>query len=224
MANEDAKRAAGGAAAAVIEDGMVLGLGTGSTVAWFLRALAARSLHVHSVATSLQTQKFGAELGLDIRTVEEVATVDLVVDGADELTPELLLTKGGGAALLREKVVAQMADQMLVIATPDKVVDRLGDTFALPIEVVPFAIAPVRRSLANRGYDVHVREVVTDNGNRILDAQMPGGIADPVVEAHWLSGVAGIAEHGLFIGLATAAILGSADGTIEWIGSLATDE
>lgn len=222
MANDDAKRAAGMAAAEVIEDGMVLGLGTGSTVAWFLRALAARSLQVHGVATSRDTQRSGAALGLDIRSVEEVASVDLVVDGADELTPDLVLTKGGGAALLREKVVAQMGNQMLVIATPDKVVERLGDTFALPMEVVPFATAPVRRHLGRRGYDVRLRDVVTDNGNHILDAHMPGGIANPATEAQWLSGIAGIAEHGLFIDLATAAILGSADGTVEWIGSVTT--
>lgn len=220
MTPADAKRAAGEAAAAVVEDGMVLGLGTGSTVAWFLRALAARGLDVRGVATSVATEQAGAALGLDIRSVEDVAHVDLVVDGADELTRDLTLTKGGGGALLREKVVAEMADRMLVIATPDKIVDRLGDSFPLPIEVVPFAVAPVRRRLQAQGWEVVSRSGLTDNGNQILDARMPGGIDDPAVAAVRLSTIAGIAEHGLFIGLATAAVIGSDDGSTAWIGSL----
>ncbi len=220
MDTDAAKRAAGEAAAAVVEDGMVLGLGTGSTVAWFLRALAARTLDVHGVATSVATEEAGADLGLDIRSVEDVAHVDLVVDGADELTRDLTLTKGGGGALLREKVVAEMADRMLVIATPDKVVDRLGDSFPLPIEVVPFAVAPVRRRLEARGWQVVLRDGLTDNGNHILDTRMPGGIDDPAAVALTLSTMAGIAEHGLFVGLATAAVLGSPDGSVDWIGSL----
>ncbi len=220
MTTEDAKRAAGTAAADVVEDGMVLGLGTGSTVAFFLRALASRSLDVSGVATSVETAEQAQALGLQVRSVDDVARVDLVVDGADELTPDLTLTKGGGAALLREKVVAQMADRMLVIATPDKVVDRLGDTFPLPIEVVPFAVAPVTRRLEARGYTVTQRGVKTDNGNHILDARWSGGVVDPVSEGQWLSAVAGIAEHGLFIDLATAAVLGSGDGSVSWLGSL----
>lgn len=220
MGTDDAKRAAGEAAAAAVEDGMVLGLGTGSTVAWFLRALAARTLDVHGVATSVATEEAGAALGLDIRSVEDLAHVDLVVDGADELTRDLTLTKGGGGALLREKVVAEMADRMLVIATPDKVVHRLGDSFPLPIEVVPFAVAPVRRRLEARGWQVVLRDGFTDNGNHILDARIPGGIDDPAAVGLTLSTMAGIAEHGLFIGLATAAVLGSPDGSVDWIGSL----
>lgn len=216
----EAKQAAGAAAATVIEDGMLLGFGTGSTVAFFLRALADRGLAVSGVATSVETAAQAAGLGLQVLSVNDVARVDLVVDGADELTPTLSLTKGGGAALLREKVVAQMADQMLVIATPDKVVERLADTFDLPIEVVPFAIAPVQRRLEARGYDVTVRGVETDNGNQILDAHWPGGLADPSSEARWLSSVAGIAEHGLFIDLTTAAVLGATDGSVTWLGSL----
>lgn len=214
------KRAAGIAAAAVVEDGMVLGLGSGSTVAHFLRALAERDLDVSGVATSVDTANQAEALGLQVRSVEEVARVDLVVDGADEMTPDLMLTKGGGAALLREKVVAQMAARMLVIATPDKVVARLAHTFALPIEVVTFAVAPVRRSLEARGYEVSARDGQTDNGNSILDARFPGGLVAPADEDRWLSGIAGIAEHGLFIDLATAAVLGSPDGTVSWIGTL----
>jgi ribose 5-phosphate isomerase A len=217
---ERAKQAAGQAAANVVEDGMVLGFGTGSTVAWFLQALARRNLDVHGVATSVETEEEGAALGLDIRSVEEIARVDLVVDGADELTHDLTLTKGGGGALLREKVVAEMADEMLVIATPDKVVDRLGESFPLPVDVVPFAVAPITRRLRARGWDVSRRNSMTDNGTQVLDARVPGGIDDPRAEAVTLSTMAGIAEHGLFIDLATAAVLGSPDGSVQWIGSL----
>ena len=122
-----------------------------------------------------------------------------------------MLTKGGGGALLREKVVAAMADRMLVIATPDKVVDRLADTFALPVEVVPFAAGPVTRRLRDLGFEVTARgdgDYATDNGNVILDCRMPGGIEDPEAMDVALSLVPGIAEHGLFVDLATAALLG----------------
>lgn len=220
MTHDPAKQAAGWAAADLVTDGMALGYGTGSTVAFFLERLAARDLDVYGVATSEATADRCRALDLDVRTVDEVARVDLVIDGADELTTDLVLTKGGGGALLREKVVAQLADQMVVIATPDKLVDRLGATFALPIEVVPFAVAPVRRRLEQWGCEVALRDGITDNENRILDAHLRDGIDDPVAYAHALADVAGIAEHGLFIDLATAALLGQPDGSVTWIGHL----
>lgn len=220
QAPDPAKEAAGRAAAAAVEDGMLLGYGTGTTVARFLDALAGRSLNVAGVATSEATSRRCHELGLEVRSVADVARVDLVVDGADELTPDLALTKGGGAALLREKVVAQMADDMLVIASPDKVVDRLGDTFPIPVEVVPFAREPVRRMLEARGCDVVDRGQQTDNGNLVLGARVPGGITDLHAWAGDVAGIAGIAEHGLFLDLASAAVLGRPDGSVEWIGTL----
>lgn len=215
--HDPAKRAAGEAAVAEVRDGMTLGLGTGSTVAWFLDALAAADLDVHGLPTSEATRNRARELGLVLVDPDEVTRLDLTVDGADEVTSDLVLTKGGGGALLREKVVATMSDRMVVVATPDKVVDRLGATFPLPIEVVPFAAAPVERTLWARGYRVRRRDGRTDNHNVILDATLPDGIVDPITESVALSQVPGVAEHGLFVGLATSALLGRPDGTVQRI-------
>ena len=211
------KQAAGYAAAEQVEDGMRLGLGTGSTVAHFLDRLAERGLDVQGVPTSRATEQQCRQLGIGLLDPAEVDRLDLCVDGADELTHDLVLTKGGGGALLREKVVAAMADRMLVIATPDKVVDRLADTFALPVEVVPFATGPVTRRLRELGFEVAVRgdgAYTTDNGNVVLDCRVPGGLEDPEAMDVALSLVPGIAEHGLFVDLATAALLGGDDGQV----------
>ncbi len=217
MTHDPAKLAAGTAAAALVEDGMRLGLGTGSTVAAFLDALAERGLDVAGVPTSEATAARCRELGIGLLDLESTDRVDLCVDGADELTRDLALTKGGGGALLREKVVASLADEFIVIASPDKVVDALGDTFALPVEVVPFAAAPVRRTLESHGFHVTVRGdggYRTDNGNLILDARRDGGIVDVEDLALRLQAQPGVAEHGLFLGMATRALLGSADGAV----------
>lgn len=214
----DAKRAAGRAAAERVDDGMLLGLGTGSTVAYFLDALAEQGREVRGVATSQATADRCAELGIPVLDPAEVAELDLCVDGADELTPTLALTKGGGGALLREKVVATMSRSMLVIATPDKVVERLGGRFPLPVEVVPFAVGPVRRRLEALGFEVTARDgggYRTDNGNLVLDARLPGGIADPAALDLELARTPGIAEHGLFLALADEALLGGPDGSVE---------
>ena len=214
---EAAKRAAGYAAADQVEDGMQLGLGTGSTVAFFLDRIAERGLRVAGVPTSHATAERCRELGIDLLDPAEVDHLDLCVDGADELTRDLVLTKGGGGALLREKVVAAMADRMVVIATPDKVVDRLADTFALPVEVVPFARGPVTRRVRDLGFEVTARgagDYETDNGNVILDCRMAGGLEDPEAMDVALSLIPGIAEHGLFVDLATSAILGEDDGSV----------
>ena len=217
------KEAAGRAAAELVEDGMRLGLGTGSTVAFFLDAVAERGLAVAGVPTSEATAARCRELGIELLDASDVDRLDLCVDGADELTPDLVLTKGGGGALLREKVVATMSDRMVVIATPDKVVDRLGDTFALPVEVVPFAAGPVRRRLEALGFSVKARgdgDYRTDNHNLVLDARHPDGIEDPEVLAVDLSLTPGVAEHGLFVDLATGALLGREDGTVERLGEV----
>lgn len=213
-----AKRAAGVAAAQLVEDGMRLGLGTGSTVAYFLDALAERELTVSGVATSSATEARCRELGIPLLDADVVDALDLCVDGADELDHELNLTKGGGGALLREKVVATLSRRMVVIATPDKLVERLGASFPLPVEVVPFAIGPVTRRLERLGFEVTRRDdgdFRTDNGNAILDARLAGGIEDAVVMDVTLSMVPGVAENGLFIDLATRALLGHPDGSVD---------
>lgn len=212
------KWAVGVAAAALVHDDMVLGIGTGSTVAAFLDALAARRAtgdlpNLAGVPTSDATAARCRELGIGLLGTGDVDALDLVVDGADELTAALELTKGGGGALLREKVVAAMGRRFVVIAGEDKLVERLGDSFALPIEVVTFALAPVARAVRELGgrpverRDLAGRLITTDNGHALLDTRFPGGIEAPGELAATLSAVPGVAEHGLFLGLATEALL-----------------
>ena len=214
------KRAAAEAALELVTDGMQLGLGTGSTVAYLLEGIAARGLDVAGLATSEATEAACHELGIRLLAPGEVDELDLAIDGADELDRELTATKGGGGALLREKVVASMAARFVLIATTDKLVERLADRFPLPVEVVPFAVAPVTARLRARGYEVELRRagggpaVVTDNGNNLLDARLPGGIEDPAVEDLWLAQVPGVVTSGLFVELAERALLAEEDGTI----------
>ena len=221
MTIDPAKDAAGRAAAALVRPGMRLGLGTGSTVDRFLVALAARDLDVAGVPTSQATQRRCTELGIALLDPAEVDHLDLVVDGADELTRDLVLTKGGGGALLREKVVATMGERFVVIATLDKLVPRLGDTFAVPVEVVPFALHPVRRELEREGLTAVERTAAagvpyrTDNGNAILDVRLDGGLLDPELADTWLTMLPGVVTSGIFVDLATEALLGRPDGTVE---------
>ncbi|MFP4310386.1 MAG: ribose 5-phosphate isomerase A, partial [Nitriliruptoraceae bacterium] len=150
----------------------------------------------------------------------EVERLDLAIDGADELDPALTATKGGGGALLREKVVATMADRFVLIATAEKLVPRLGESFPLPIEVIPFAVGPAQRALTERGYEVTLRKdgagvaVRTDNGNHLLDARRAGGIEDPAVEDTWITLLPGVVACGLFVDLADLALLAEEDGTV----------
>jgi len=224
---DPAKDAAGRAAVALVRPGMRLGLGTGSTVERFLVALAAADLDVTGVPTSLATQQRCEDLGIALLSPDECDVLDLVVDGADELTRDLVLTKGGGGALLREKVVATMGERFAVIATVDKLVPRLGEHFAVPVEVVPFALAPVRRELEREGLEVEVRRVQdgaqdggdyrTDNGNAILDVRLAGGLLDPEQVDVWLTMMPGVVTSGIFVDLATEALLGRPDGTVEML-------
>jgi ribose 5-phosphate isomerase A len=224
-----AKRAAGYAAAELVEDGMQLGLGTGSTVAHFLDAVAERGLSVAGVPTSEATATRCRELEIPLLDPADTEQLDLAVDGADELDHRLRLTKGGGGALLREKVVASLARRFVVIATPDKVVERLADTFALPVEVVPFAVGPVRRSLELMGFEVSERGSAhdgayrTDNGNAMLDCRMPGGLEDPAFTDVAVGILPGVCETGLFIDLCDEALLGTDDGEVERLAAPADD-
>ena len=218
------KRLAGEAAALRVEAGMVVGLGTGSTAAWFVRALAARDLpNLRCVPTSEATAELARELGLPLSTLEDSPRIDLTVDGADEVGPGLALIKGGGAALLREKLVWEASAHCIVIADAAKVVKTLG-AFALPIEVVAFG----HKTTANRIADVltdheiampaRVRQaerglIRTDGGNLIYDAKC-GAIHDPARLADDLKLITGVVEHGLFLDLADEAIIGT-DGGVE---------
>ena len=216
------KQIAGEAAAERVEAGMIVGLGTGSTAAWFVKALAARDLTgLRCVPTSEKTADLARELGLPLVSLEDVSKIDLTVDGADEVGPGLALIKGGGAALLREKLVWEASSRCIVIADAAKVVPVLG-AFPLPIEVVAFG----HKTTGNRIADVLIdhdiqmparlrqadRGVVrTDGGNVIYDAKCQA-IHDPVRLADDLKLITGVVEHGLFLDLADEAIIGGDDG------------
>jgi ribose 5-phosphate isomerase A len=220
---EDLKRAAAERAVERVESGMRLGLGTGSTVAHFLDVLAARIragalTGLVGVPTSVRTAERARELGIPIAELHEAAPLDLTVDGADEVTPELDLIKGLGGALLREKMVAQASGQLLIMVDDSKQVARLGTRAPLPVEVVPFgwrAHVPFLRAL---GAEPALRSAadgspyVTDNGNHMLDCRFTRGLADPEAVEAALRGRAGVVESGLFLGMATAVVVAGAGG------------
>ncbi len=216
------KKNAGEAAAQHVEPGMVVGLGTGSTAAWFVKALAARNLSgLRCVPTSEKTADLARELGLTLSTLEDTPRIDLTVDGADEVGPGLALIKGGGAALLREKLVWEASSRCIVIADAAKVVPVLG-AFPLPIEVVAFGHKTTANRIADGlvDHEIHaparVRQadrglVRTDGGNLIYDAACKA-IHDPVRLADDLKLITGVVEHGLFLDLADLAIIGTDKG------------
>lgn len=225
MNADSQKRAAAARAVDLVRPGMRLGLGTGSTAKHFVELVSERvraGLKIIAVPTSQATRADAERYGIPLTTLDETPELDLTVDGADEIAPDLSLVKGGGGALLREKIVAAASARMVVIADRSKWVEKLG-RFPLPIEVAPFglgatlkaiekAIAAIQRpgSLAlRRGADGHA--FVTDGGHWIVDAAL-GRIDDPQAMAHALSGIPGVMEHGLFIGLASTAILAGPDG------------
>jgi ribose 5-phosphate isomerase A len=221
MSTDDQKRAAGEAAAALVQPGMVVGLGTGSTAAWFVKALAARGLDVRGVPTSIATAELAAGLGVSLTDLDAVGDIDLTVDGADEVGPGLALIKGGGAALLREKLVWEASRRCVVIADAAKRVRRLG-AFPLPIEVVPFghrstalrlcdAFAECDLAIAPRLRVRNGAPVLTDQGNLIYDAPC-AAIEDPARLAAALKSVTGVVDHGLFLDLADEALIGGESG------------
>jgi ribose 5-phosphate isomerase A len=223
-----AKRAAAQAALDLVTEGMRLGLGSGSTAAWFVRLLGervAQGLNVTCVATSSGTARLAAEAGVPLVRLAEAAPLDLTVDGADEIDAELRLIKGGGAALLQEKIVASASKRLVIVADAGKRVATLG-AFPLPVEVVrfgwPVTQAAIERALAEASVDdrsvaVRVQDgepLLTDEGHYILDLRL-GRIGDPEALALALSAIPGVVEHGLFIDLAESAIIGHADGHVE---------
>jgi ribose 5-phosphate isomerase A len=219
------KRQAAARALEHVRDGMRLGLGTGSTAKLFVELLGERvraGLDIIAVPTSEATRADAARCGIALTTLDDIDRLDLTVDGADEIDPALNLIKGGGGALLREKIVASASDRMIVIADDSKWVDALG-RFPLPIEVIPFGLAATRRALekafaeggvsgpmvVRKRKDGHV--FVTDGGHCIVDAHL-GRIADAPRLAGLLTPIPGVVEHGLFIGLASMAILAGSGG------------
>jgi ribose 5-phosphate isomerase A len=209
---EDEKRAAAVAAALEAEDGMVVGLGTGSTVAHFLPAVAQRGLRITCVATSPATEEAARSLGLTVQPFDMVSRLDLAVDGADQIDPNLWLVKGGWGAHTREKVVAAAADRFVVIASPDKVVSRLEPP--VPLEILRFGLAATMRRLGRLG-PVELREARSSpDGNVIADYRGP--VEDPERLASALDADPGVVGHGLFPpSLVSEVIVGRGDGSVE---------
>jgi ribose 5-phosphate isomerase A len=224
-----AKRAAAARALELVDDGMTLGLGTGSTAGWFVRLLSERirrpGLDVVGVATSSATVWLAGELKVPLRKPDEVERIDMTVDGADEIDPNFNLIKGGGAALLQEKIVASSSDRMVVIADDSKYRPVLGQ-FPLPVEVVRFGATLTARAIAEvlEGMDVDGRSlvmrtgskgpIVTDEGHYIFDLHL-GRIGDPAALAAALIAIPGVVETGLFIGTASSVVIGRPDGSAE---------
>lgn len=216
-----AKQRVGQAAAKRIEDGQRLGLGTGSTVAHLLDALADRveteSLDVVGVPTSEETAARCRELGIELTTLDETPRLDLTIDGADEVAPGLDLIKGGGGALFREKVVASASDAYLVIVDATKETPTLGASFDLPIEVVEYARPVVERRLSDLDPSLRLEDgepFVTDSGHRILDLAT-GPIDDPHALADRLAATVGVLEDGLFLDIADTCLVGTETGVTE---------
>lgn len=216
---EEAKRRAAAAAVKLVRPGMRLGLGTGSTAAHFIDLLGAKvaeGLKVLCVPTSERTRSQAEALSIPLTTFEEIAELDLTIDGADEFDPKLRLIKGGGGALWREKIVAAASERMIVITDASKAVATLGK-FPLPIEVSRFGLEATRRAILREaevtscGGDIVMRKTasgkafITDAGNYLFDCLF-GAIPEPEELAQRLSAIPGVVEHGLFIGLATAVI------------------
>ena len=218
MANEQEKEAAGRAAAKLVGDGDIVGLGTGSTAYFAVIALGERvkaGLKMVGIPTSMQTADLARAVGIALTTLDEHPEIDITIDGADEVDPKLNLIKGGGGALLREKVVASVTKKMVVVADSGKIVSVLGK-FPLPVEIISFARTVVERKIAALGGVPKLRTKpdgspsLTDNGNQILDCSF-GAIADPAGLARELNGAPGVVEHGLFIGLAKLVLVGRGD-------------
>ncbi|MEO8926684.1 MAG: ribose-5-phosphate isomerase RpiA [Caulobacteraceae bacterium] len=223
MTAEEQKRAAGEAAAEMVEAGMVVGLGSGSTAAWFVKALAARGVAVRAVATSEATAALARSLGIALIDLDGAGQIDLTVDGADEIGPALALIKGAGAALLREKLTWIASRRCVVIADASKPVPALG-RFPLPVEVVAFGhaatAARIGAALKTSGIDgppiLRQRDgapVRTDSGNLIYDIAC-GVIPAPLDLATALKAITGVVEHGLFLNLAERALIGTDRGVI----------
>jgi ribose 5-phosphate isomerase A len=241
MTQDEAKRLVARRAAELVEDGMVVGLGTGTTATVFIREPAERKLKIRCVASSDASHDLALSLGMRVETLVELPELDLYIDGADEVcsTPGGLdLIKGGGGALLREKIVASAAKEFIVVADSSKLVEVLGK-FPLPVEVVKMALPLVEPRLAGLGLNPKLRMAksmsqgsakaealayleaegtpqpyLTDEGNYILDCAC-GRIDEPEVIAAEIRGIVGVVEHGLFLGMATLALIAGEDGVKE---------
>ena len=218
MAHDHEKEVAARASIKYVGDGNIVGLGTGSTAAHAVRLLGERvsaGLKIRGIPTSVRTGNLAMAAGIPLTTLDEFQEIDVTIDGTDEFDPHLNLIKGGGGALLREKIIASASKQVVIIADSSKQVPVLGK-FPLPVEVIPFAEALVAKKIAQLGATTKVRQTadgkpfITDEGHHILDCSF-GQIPDPPALARKLSDMPGIVEHGLFIGLASVVVIAKGD-------------
>jgi len=212
------KQLAGRVAANLVEAGSIVGLGSGSTATCAIHCLGERvrqGLKIMGIPTSQKTQQLAQQLGIPLGTIEEHPQIDIDIDGADEIDPQLNLIKGGGGALLREKIIASASRRFVVVGDSSKQVGHLGK-FPLPVEVIPFAESLISKRIAALGAQVSLRGAanpyVTDEGHHILDCTF-GEILDPAALSAKLRTIPGVVEHGLFIGMAEMALIGK-DGKV----------
>lgn len=226
MDRDAAKQAAGEAAARLVRDGMRLGLGSGSTTAYALEALGHRvrteGLDVRGVPTSFGAEHRARRHGIPLTSLDDDPTLDLALDGADEVDDAFRLIKGGGGAHSREKVVAHQSDRFVVLVDPTKLIDRLGTHVPLPVEVLPMAVTPVMRALEERGATPELRRsetrdgpVVTDQGFWIVDAHFSDGIGAPEELDRLLCARPGVLDHGLFLNVTTDVLVGHPGGSVD---------
>ena len=222
---DTAKQAAALRAIEFVRDGMTLGLGTGSTAELILAALGEKIRQgwtLRGVPTSEDTATKARHAGIPLVTFEEVDRLDFAIDGADEVSPTFDLIKGRGAALLREKIVAWSANKLVICVDPSKLVQRIGEKFALPIEVLPFAWPLVFRELQHMGGSPVLRAAnnvpaLTDNGNNVIDCSFPSFAPLAEMDAK-LNAIPGVIGHGLFLGMTTSVVVGYPDGRTEILG------
>jgi ribose 5-phosphate isomerase A len=214
------KQAVAAAAVEQIQDGMVLGLGSGSTAALMIQALGEKLRtgalrDITGVTTSFQGEVLAAELGIPLKSLNAIDHIDLAIDGADEVDPGFQLIKGGGACHVQEKLVARRAQRFVVVVDAGKLVERLNLSFLLPVEVLPGAWRQVKAELAALGGASELRmavrkagPVVTDQGNLVLDVKFAGGIADPATLEATINNLPGVLENGLFVNLTDQVLVG----------------
>jgi ribose 5-phosphate isomerase A len=222
------KRIAGEAAVEFIEAGMVIGIGSGSTASYMIQALARRLQAglkiVGAVPTSEATEDLARSLGIPLTDLDTYPELDLAIDGTDEVDNHLNLIKGGGGALLREKIVASASHRFIVVADATKLVTQLGSSAVLPVEAIPFAVTPVSRRLQLLGASVRLRRrsnqvFLTENCNVILDCSFPGGFTDPTDLESRIRRIVGVVETGLFLNMAERAVIGGPEGARQILAS-----